>query len=47
MPTSDLNTAIRAYESKIREKTKGGYRIVEMNYEADEEPTDKKVEEKN
>lgn len=37
MTTSDLNTAISQYEAKLRAKTKGGdYRIVEMNYEADD-----------
>lgn len=36
MKTSDLNTAIRAYEAKVRDKTKGGYRLVQMNYENDD-----------
>lgn len=35
MRTSDLMTAIRSYDTKLREKTRGGYRVVEMNYEND------------
>lgn len=38
MNTTDLNIAIRAYEQKLREKTKSGsYRIVEMNYDEDDD----------
>ena len=37
MMCGDTSLAIRAYEQKLREKTKSGsYRIVEMNYEDDE-----------
>lgn len=36
MRTFDLPSAIRAYQTKIREKTNGGYRLVEMNYQSDE-----------
>ena len=51
MVCGDPSVAIRAYEHKLREKTKGGsYRIVEMNYEADdndEKENDKKEKAKN
>lgn len=36
MGSKDLDSVIRAYETKLREKTKSGYRIVEMNYENDD-----------
>ena len=32
MRSKDLDTLIRAYNTKLREKTNGGYRVVEMNY---------------
>jgi hypothetical protein len=31
----NANTAISCYEKKKREKTNGGYTLVEMNYESD------------
>jgi poly [ADP-ribose] polymerase 2/3/4 len=41
---SSEGMAIQWYNKKLREKMSGGYREVEMNYEADEEP--KKEEKK-
>lgn len=38
--------AISNYNSKLRSKTSGGYKVVEMNYEADDEKDSKKKEEK-
>jgi len=36
IPCFDSQSAIRAYNSKLNDKLKGGYREVQMNYEADE-----------
>lgn len=38
MLCGNIHTAIRAYEQKLREKTKSGsYTLVEMNYEGGED----------
>lgn len=48
-PTSSIDHAIKLYQSKLKDKTKSGsYRIIEMNYENDDdEEKEEENEEKN